>query len=65
MNWISVKERLPEGKGFVLVGNSSQWWCRPAWFDGKTFKTYEYGDRWLEVTHWQPLPEPPGVREDA
>jgi hypothetical protein len=56
--WVSVKERLPkhdndvlmvvdgvEGK-FIYIGHYNRWW----WLDDST--TYN-------VTHWQPLPEPP------
>lgn len=52
-NWISVEDRLPEDYEWVICGNS------------KTQKSH-YGryedNRWTrgrEVTHWQPLPEPP------
>jgi len=62
MNWISVKERLPEhyGSYLVCVGGVV------------TMFIYEHperewrnrnGDIYLDVTHWQPLPDPPGTEK--
>lgn len=56
--WIRVKERLPEentrvltaGFGIVTVGTL----YRGIWWDSTT------GDRSYGITHWMPLPEPPG-----
>lgn len=52
-DWISVEDGLPEDYEWVICGNA------------KTQKSH-YGryeeDRWTrgrEVTHWQPLPQPP------
>lgn len=53
--WISVKERMPEDEERVLffakkpiltIDTTFGWWV-------KTTKRYK-------VTHWMPLPEPPG-----
>lgn len=68
MEWISVKERLPEvlrnwSSEFVIVchGNSFNdkmgvWMCymneNEDFFDNE-------GQRFEGVTHWMPLPEPP------
>ena len=59
MEWISVKDRLPKkninvlvvAKGEVHEGSIGRvFWCIPN-FDG-----YCNND----ITHWMPLPEPPG-----
>ena len=64
--WISVKDRLPTDKRFVLVYvKHPVSHSFPAW---SCIMTDMYlGDRWAEnadeevheVTHWMPLPEPP------
>lgn len=62
MNWISVKERLPENKTMKLLV-----------YDGKAinFGRYMHSTEWgpifgisgwgltYNITHWMPLPEPP------
>ena len=72
MEWISVKDRLPE-----MDGNDEAVDCRIKLDDGsETNGHYEDGDWWIaqpdpfvgrvgahyadiEVTHWMALPEPP------
>ena len=67
MNWISVKERLPEEEGKYLV--YSDWegceigkWMKNGWKVWK-FDFFDEDLAWDEplytITHWQPLPEPP------
>lgn len=65
--WISVKDRQPKGFEPVLV-------CREV---GKGSYRVEqghkdvgdwwkvYGTRTKKVTHWMPMPEPPGARMDG
>lgn len=61
--WISVKERLPEGEVDVLARcyyNAN--WCLQVchlshWIKGNWF-TSVAGQR-VEASHWMPLPEPP------
>ena len=50
--WISVEDRLPEERKRVLVYNEGG--ITIAWRDKG-----EWDDIFLNVTHWQPLPEPP------
>ena len=76
MEWISVKERLPERGVQVLV---LEWGrigigARPSLTEMQSMKdiyemdfpehTFDSGD-WTgpstEITHWQPLPEPPKI----
>ena len=51
--WIPVGERLPEEECRCLVA-----------IDGgvRSATYYPPGKFQPEITHWQPLPEPPGVR---
>ena len=67
MEWISVKDRLPEAFQEVIVCRESR--------QAKTTVIVEqgqltvngwwkvYGTRTKAVTHWMPLPEPPEVSE--
>lgn len=63
IEWISVKDKMPEDLGTVLIahkgGVSLGWfdglyWTRGAATKHKPIKT---------VTHWMPLPEPPKEEE--
>lgn len=61
MNWISVKDKLPQNLDDVLIHYA----------DGCIEVGCRYSDGWpMErslgpVTHWMPLPEPPKeVRDD-
>lgn len=58
--WISVKDRLPEGYKDVLVcfENSSGYHVDITFYSDKL----DYGEGWYltaDITHWMPLPEPP------
>ena len=56
MSWISVDERLPEIKQGVIV-----WLSKRGFNEHNVAKTTfdKYGFNLSNVTHWQPLPEPP------
>lgn len=63
-NWISVKERLPENFGSVLIYFKKG--GRVIGHYDQTFKQWKNADnKWCDydincpVTHWQPLPAPP------
>ena len=63
MKWISVKDRLPEDEGFVLIHAPSADEHKPviitAWHDTET-REWGLVDVWANaVTHWMPLPVPP------
>lgn len=69
MNWISVKERLPEEIMDVLVVKHNGLITVMSWhapFDSgkRIFQWWGFG-RWVnqhsQITHWMPLPEPPKV----
>jgi len=61
--WVSVKERLPRSGDTVLV------YYRRG--DYRRMDIVRYLGHWIfidpyiEVTHWQPLPEPPKERENG
>lgn len=68
--WISVEDRLPElipcnaGTAYseaVIVWTSGRKAMIAVW-DGKRFLcAADYWEAWdEEITHWMPLPEPPG-----
>ena len=62
--WISIEDRLPPDQQEVLVYTVSQKGL------GNIDKGYWFTDRFIhrgraKVTHWMPLPEPPGKRRIA
>ena len=68
MNWINVKDRLPDKKDDVLVWSIDDGWITTAMYipkeilgEGRFYCVYT-GDK-LEVSHWMPLPEPPEEME--
>ena len=65
MDWIDVKERLPEEDGQYLVYGiglasradhyaNGQWWKQHGWQPDELKR---------KVTHWMPLPQPPDKGE--
>lgn len=63
--WISVKDRLPEGYEAVIVcrkGRGGKCIVEQGFLDVNGWWRV-YGMRTKSVTHWMPLPDPPG--EDA
>lgn len=62
VKWIPVSERLPSKKGYFLTYGPSCFPTQVQYYE----KGKKYGDRpqpWhgrCTVTHWMPLPEPPG-----
>lgn len=62
--WISVEERLPEDRDWVLVWHTGYLTAKKAKYKDNDFPIWiidGYGDQPGEVTHWMPLPEPPEV----
>lgn len=59
-NWISVKDRLP-GKGEQVFVQGVTGVLN---FDG-TWNVFTGMDGTVNVTHWQPLPEPPVADQEA
>lgn len=61
MEWISVEDRLPEGKQVVLLlGKGNRMFTG---YHDEIFLCADYMTDWLQeaefVTHWRPLPAPP------
>ncbi len=73
MDWISVKDKLPERHQEVLFTNNTveDWDGRPAppmvyfgWFDFNAFHSFiDMRDTFRGCTHWMPIPEPPKYSE--
>lgn len=65
MEWISVKERLPENLDHVLVSVISKN-RKQTVFGGVRYNVGE--KRWIfplgGITHWMPFPEPPIAQEN-
>ena len=69
--WISVEDRMPEIGAMVLLCGKYEneviiAYCATGYFDGITYREHWGADinGTAEVTHWQPLPEPPKVKGD-
>jgi hypothetical protein len=59
--WISVRERLPDGNGVFLVSLKESGYENLVYFDVRSYADGEWRnipDKFT-VSHWMPLPEPP------
>ena len=66
MDWISVKDKLPDEKGEYLVvyhpcwyRDNVSWDVTKVGLDSFRGKTTWAKNKYQHVTHWMPLPEPP------
>lgn len=57
MEWISVKDHLPNNGGHYLVVADWMGVIEKAEFDGKS--NWYIHNHMFDVTHWMPLPELP------
>ena len=70
MNWISVKDRLPENEQTVLAYYNFGGKCKIRFYGTLTYYAFDPEPHWqhegtgLKVTHWMPLPEPPEEEEN-
>ena len=60
MDWINVKDRLPEENGSYLTYRGEGYSAGPR-IDRKRFTNGVWSRKRCEgkITHWMPLPEPP------
>lgn len=68
MEWISVKDRLPENNEYILLYDSSlglvyEGKLLPGdfYYSQRAGYSKDIGDG-CEITHWLPLPKPPGSK---
>lgn len=64
MEWISIKDRVPENTDDVLVIDDDGKMSVSCYFlhqgyDGYIFEDRDCCRRMGEISHWMPLPEPP------
>ena len=60
MEWISVKERLPESSKCVLLFSKNGGVAEGAWDESeRCFVQWRWSAKNVKATHWMPLPEPP------
>ena len=66
MEWISVKDRMPEidGRYLVYTNDVVTSWVEPLTFE-VDFWCDENGWWPCVVTHWMPFPDPPEEPQDA
>lgn len=59
MDWISVKDRLPEENKWIIGANIYRVEFG-VWLGGKKgFTLPHFNNLCLEITHWMELPKPP------
>lgn len=60
MNWISIKDRLPENNILVLTYSQGGNTVDLGYYHGKWAGGWTIGlSSGVNVTHWMPLPDPP------
>lgn len=60
MEWISVKERLPQSGQCVILYSVKSGVAEGAWLESKGhYEQWRWNAIMTNVTHWMPLPEPP------
>lgn len=57
--WISVKDKLPEPSIEVLCCHDTHEMSVLYYDPHEDYFADNFGEYFLNITHWQPLPEPP------
>lgn len=63
IEWISVKDRLPEKEGAYIVYKTNITHLFVAIWNGKEWNSFINRTPLKRITHWIPLPEPPQESE--
>lgn len=61
--WISVKDRLPEEKRYVLVWKADTEAFAFSMYYAEIGVWVSPGEDVISVSHWMPLPSPPNTEE--
>lgn len=60
VKWISVEDKLPEDRHWVLVFDTGYATPKKAKYKEEGFFVFDGScENSVEITHWMPLPEPP------
>lgn len=57
--WISVKDLKPKKGVLVIIAHAEDEWVCCGEYAGKNIWYNQFSDDDVNVTHWQPLPNPP------
>jgi len=65
MEWINIKDRMPEEGEWIIIGSTEYPAIETAmWLEGKyVLPDFGYLPR-PDTTHWMPLPETPKQKEE-
>ena len=64
VEWISVKDRLPDSEMPVIVPGGLAVYRNGTWFTGMEEPLYKRPMQW-DVTHWIPLPDKPQTEKES
>ena len=62
MEWISVEDKLPENRKYVLFWDGKDVYFGSRHYTSDGFKWFGHNDESINevfISHWMPLPKPP------